>query len=606
MARSRRKTNNPQDAAEQNFLKGYYTVKYHPMFAPLMTRAHVYRDTFAWEMSVPAATDGWAVVTSNGSVYANPKRKAEPEQWVYVIAHCLLHLSLGHFQEKHRPVEWNTACDCFTAKFLKDLKLGRAPSDINSDPGFPGNTEDKIYKAFCDNGIPPEALQCGTGSSQQQDMLFRESSYSSRNTDWTVLFGIGLSDAITSAINVAAGVDESLGVSNQAMTPARRALNWIISSYPLLGAMAANFQIVEDPKLCIQLGISIAAVDAQSKEVFINPAAGLDDHEARFVVAHELLHVGLRHDARQRGRDAFLWNVACDYVINGWLVEMGLGELPKVGALYDPDLKGESAESIYDRIATDLRRYRKLWTLAGSGSCDILKRGMDGWWERYEGMSLDDLYRRCMGQGLAYHECDGRGFLPAGLVEEIRALSQPPIPWDVELAEWFDDHFAPLEKLRTYARPSRRQSSTPDIPRPRYFPAFGAEDGRTFGVVLDTSGSMDRASLGKALGAIASYSISRDVPMVRVVFCDAATYDQGYMSPEDIAGHVKIKGRGGTVLQPGINLLEKAEDFPKTGPILVITDGFCDRLRIKRDHGILLPEGHMLPFVPRGKVFRIR
>jgi predicted metal-dependent peptidase len=211
-----------------------------------------------------------------------------------------------------------------------------------------------------------------------------------------------------------------------------------------------------------------------------------------------------------------------------------------------------------------------------------------------------------MGQGLAYHESDGRGFLPAGLVEEIRALSQPPIPWDVELAEWFDDHFAPLEKLRTYARPSRRQSSTPDIPRPRYFPAFGAEDGRTFGVVLDTSGSMDRATLGKALGAIASYSISRDVPMVRVVFCDAATYDQGYMSPEDIAGHVKIKGRGRTVLQPGINLLEKAEDFPKTGPILVITDGFCDRLRIKRDHGILLPEGNTLPFVPRGKVFRIR
>ena len=41
-----------------------------------------------------------------------------------------------------------------------------------------------------------------------------------------------------------------------------------------------------------------------------------------------------------------------------------------------------------------------------------------------------------------------RGLLPAGLIEEIRALSQPPIPWDVELAQWFDHYFAPLERRR--------------------------------------------------------------------------------------------------------------------------------------------------------------
>jgi len=37
-------------------------------------------------------------------------------------------------------------------------------------------------------------------------------------------------------------------------------------------------------------------------------------------------------------------------------------------------------------------------------------------------------------------------------------------------------------------------------------------DARTFGVVLDTSGSMDRQILGKALGAISSYAQTRDVP----------------------------------------------------------------------------------------------
>jgi predicted metal-dependent peptidase len=135
--------------------------------------------------------------------------------------------------------------------------------------------------------------------------------------------------------------------------------------------------------------------------------------------------------------------------------------------------------------------------------------------------------------------------------------------------------------------------------------AGSAEDGRTFGVILDTSGSMDKKLLAKSLGAIASYAAARDVPMARIIFCDAAPYDAGYMSPDLISDKVQVKGRGGTVLQPAIDLLEHAEDFPKNGPILIITDGECDRLRIKRDHAFLLPKGKHLPFYPKGPVFRV-
>jgi hypothetical protein len=298
----------------------------------------------------------------------------------------------------------------------------------------------------------------------------------------------------------------------------------------------------------------------------------------------------------------------CDYVINAWLIEMRVGVMPKIGALHDPELKGESAESIYDRIVTDMRRFRRMATMRGVGVSDILERNGPEWWTVGEGLTLDDFYRSALSQGLSYHEAQCRGYLPAGLVEEIQALAQPPIPWDVELARWFDNYFPPLELTRSYARPSRHQAATPDIPRPRWVLPPDWDDGRTFGVLLDTSGSMDRTLLAKALGAIASYAASRDVPAVRVVFCDAATYDQGYMRAEDIAGEVKVRGRGGTILQPGVDLLERAEDFPKEGPVLIITDGYCDKLDIKpaREHALLMPEGHSLPFVPRGKVFYVR
>ncbi|MBV9280706.1 MAG: hypothetical protein JOZ41_11530 [Chloroflexi bacterium] len=252
---------------------------------------------------------------------------------------------------------------------------------------------------------------------------------------------------------------------------------------------------------------------------------------------------------------------------------------------------------------TDLRRYRRLATLRGVGLTDVIEQRPPDWWRHPDGLALDDFYRRCLSQGLLYHQDQGRGTLPASLIEEIRALAQPPIPWDVELARWFDERFPPLETVRSYAHPSRRQSSSPDIPRPRHVvPPYG-RDGRTFGAVLDTSDSMDRVLLARALGAIASYSLSRDVPLARVVFCDAAPYDQGYMAPDDIAGAVRVRGRGGTVLQPGIDLLEGAPDFPAMGPIVIITDGYCEPfLRVRREHAYLVPEGHRLPFPPRGNV----
>lgn len=88
------------------------------------------------------------------------------------------------------------------------------------------------------------------------------------------------------------------------------------------------------------------------------------------------------------------------------------------------------------------------------------------------------------------------------------------------------------------------------------------------------------------------------------VFCAADAYDAGYLSPEDVAGRVEVKGRGGIMLQPGIDLLEHAKDFPKDGPILIITDGEIeDKLTIRRKHAYLIPKGKNLPFRAKGKVF---
>ncbi len=595
------------DIAAQKFELGLSSLRSHPLFSALVMHAEFVRRNDSSHNQVPR--DGFCVVQADGKIRVHPTRRAEPGEWQYVLAHALLHLAFDHFRAVNTP-EWNAACDCVVARFLADIKLGNAPFEILPDTHFPilpARDEETLAARFQD-GIPPQLAQLGTAGRGVLDMEWREVETRSywKAPEWSRLFSDGLQRAVSSAVRVAAGLD------GQAKEPtlAERARGWFIASYPLLGALlgalAAAFKIIEDGPLCNRLGISVAAINMERREIFFAPGAGLNEMQYRFVMAHEFLHAGLRHDVRCGSRDPYLWNVACDFVINDWLLEMNVGEAPALGLLHDPALRGLSAEAIYDLITRDLRRFRKLQTLRGFGKSDILEGAEVDFARVGEATTLDAWYRGALAQGLSYHQSGGRGFLPLGLVEEIGALQMPAIPWDVELARWFDEYFPPIEKRRTYARLNRRQSATPDIARPSLVAPDELRESRTFGVVLDTSGSMSRSLLAKALGSIASYAQSREVRAARLVFCDAMAYDEGFMAPDEIAGRVKIRGRGGTLLQPGVDLLQNAADFPKTGPILIITDTFCeDNLRVARDHVFLIPLGARLPFPARGAVFEL-
>ncbi len=600
---------------EEALLAGIEIVKNSPLFSRLYGGCY--------ERGKDQMGKTPAIADRDGRIYLNRDVPFSPEEWAYMIAHCKLHYAFGHFDEDKLPAFdklmpdgsvkrqvsfdpflWNAACDIYIARFLSDVKFGRPVCSDIAGMEAAGDNELKIYWHLKECGIP-EGVHFGTALPGQSDMqgLDKPVVYKDwqKNGTPSAMFARALVHSVSQTVRDAGGHSYR---DPKTETASVRAANWFISHYPLLGGLAAGFKVIEDSRYCVRNEISVAAVDVTAREIYVNPAAGLKEEELKFVLAHEYLHAGLDYAGRCQGRDGYLWNVACDYVINGWLHEMRIGSMPGDTLLYDPELKGMSAEEIYDRIVKEIRKYRKLSTFCGYGKGDFFSEDTGKRKNGAAGIKLDDFCRNALQQGLEYHLGMGRGLIPAGLIEEIRALAMPPIPWDVELGKWFDVYFKPLEARHTYARPSRRQGASPDIPRPRYVPADIPEYSRTYGVVVDTSGSMSAKTIGYALGAIASYSEAKEVPYARVVFCDAEAYDAGYISPGDIAGRVEVKGRGGTVLQPAVDLLQRAEDFPKDAPILLITDGMIeDSLNVKREHAYLLPRGNRLPFRAKGQVF---
>ncbi|QNP69253.1 hypothetical protein IAG44_07245 [Streptomyces roseirectus] len=588
-----------RDVAGEAFIEGMRLMRANPALNSVPLTACRHEDCRL------APREGLLVVESDGVAHAHPDRLAEPAEWAWALAHAALHLGFGHVPaargERVQPDRADLAARCAVVnRFLLTFPVGRAPDDLPA--GYPDGDEDRLAARWRRDGIPLAYERCGTAGGEPDQLLLTWSHDQQQPPDWQPEFAHALTRTMSAAMDVAGGRRDTLTGEKEPLRPWQRALSWFISAYPLLGGIAAGITLVADAELARAHGISVAAVNAEAGEIYVNPMVQLDDEEWRFVLAHEMLHAALRHGDRRGPRDPYLFNVACDYVVNAWLREMNVGVMPE-GLLYDPELTGLSAEEVYDRIAGDLRRMRRLATLRGKGLGDMLGAPLG---PPADHVDLDEFYRRGLCQGFDLHERQERGLLPAGLVEEIRALSHPPLPWDARLARWFDEFVPRPEPLRTYARPSRRQAATPDIPRAgRYFPPEEAER-CTFGVVLDTSGSMDRTLLGKALGAIASYAEARDVPAARVVFCDAAPYDAGYLPVTEIAGRVRVRGRGGTQLQPGVDLLLRAADFPAGAPVLVITDGWCDVLRVRREHAYLVPQGRRLPFTPRGPVFHVR
>ena len=126
----KKKNENKISKNEQQLLDGLTLVKGHPLFGHIDIRTEIVQKSRLGK-NIPAK------VSSSGIVYLNKDCDRQPKEWAYIIAHCMLHLSFGHFDaermpgyrqqitekqqkwvNKYDPDLWNMACDIFISRFL--------------------------------------------------------------------------------------------------------------------------------------------------------------------------------------------------------------------------------------------------------------------------------------------------------------------------------------------------------------------------------------------------------------------------------------------------------------------------------------------------------
>src|SRR5690606_10942743 len=141
---------------------------------------------------------------------------------------------MGHFERGPGDAIWNTACCAVVHHFLLDLKLGRPPEWMPGRLELPGRSEEVIDRRLRDEGVPSELRRLGTAGYDRADMQARDRFPEHHRTNWERLFASGAAQAVSSAVEVAAGVSRALGGKRSERSQARQARDWFMSAYPLL------------------------------------------------------------------------------------------------------------------------------------------------------------------------------------------------------------------------------------------------------------------------------------------------------------------------------------------------------------------------------------
>lgn len=320
-----------------------------------------------------------------------------------------------------------------------------------------------------------------------------------------------------------------------------RARVGLLLRQPFFGYLALRLEVVVDEE------IPTLAVDSQ--HLYINPAfvlAQTPEH-LLMIVAHETLHICLRHSLRRGARDHALFNIAGDAVINILLRDAGFAIPPS--AILWPEYAGMATEEVYERLKTDDNRVRPVQVIIGAGGSDYGGTGSVLDDVTADGGALSEAEREARARdwqvatAQAAQAAKAQGNPPGCLEQFAEGITRPQIDWREALRAFVRVTTAASDY--SWRRGNPRFLATGD-----YLPSLYDERCGPLVFGVDTSGSVSDREL-QAICAELNAALDTARPeSVHVVYCDAEVAGAELFTPDEYPVRMAVKGRGGTHLAP--------------------------------------------------------
>ena len=352
---------------------------------------------------------------------------------------------------------------------------------------------------------------------------------------------------------------------------------------PFLGSIALGFEWVCAP--------DIGTMATDGRRVWFNPS-WCEEHgieKTMGVIAHEVFHVVNKHHLRRGDRNAQVWNIAADLLINRLLEEDNF-TLPPDG-LFDRErhFAGLPTETIYARLQEESQQQsghaqqqpsethtstpslerdtaaataspdqpaaQPLSTDNAAGADDADVTPARHWGEVRDltapnGKPLSPAQRR-----RAEHDLDVRirqavtsakraGKFSAGCDEVIHVATNQ-VDWRDKFRISFDGL---LRGEVSWTHPNRRF-----VQHGLYLPGWRRTGPGRIAYVVDTSGSISAQELSIYTAAVLGILEETGPEEIALIQCDARVQHVAYLQAGETFDRIEVHGRGGTRFQPAFD-----------------------------------------------------
>ena len=327
----------------------------------------------------------------------------------------------------------------------------------------------------------------------------------------------------------------------------------------------------------------------------------LESREIDFIMMHEIMHVVLKHCNRGQDYDQFLFNVACDIVVNSNILYANKMDISSI-TLND---YGESmhitpsgnegylytAEEVYKELINNATK-KSSKGQGGAykikvkcGKLTINQIDDHSKWEKLSQEEIDSLNKHIKDiydSIRIKNSSTSCGNMPLGLKRMIEELTNPKVDWRTILQDFLSTDNSDY----SFMPPDRRIESDfflPDLNVP--------EDKINVKILfnIDTSGSISDRNLTKAFSEIKSAIDIAGGGLEGYIVCsDSDLYDAIPFEEFDDIDFSKVRGGGGTDFNALFKHFDDVIDSIGGEPdyIVILTDGYGKFPKEKSARGI--------------------
>ena len=325
----------------------------------------------------------------------------------------------------------------------------------------------------------------------------------------------------------------------------------LITKSPFWAVLVLNTPIIETatPPFWLPPGQPWTAC-TDGKTIWVNHewAGTLPAKQVMFLLAHEAGHIMFEHCnlGRIGNRDANVWRLAADYVINHLLTEDGMEFIP--GGLLDSRYT-TSTEEVYEQLLKDGAESDS----PGGIGPDLIPGNMTP----ADAAEHSQKVKQLVAQAATVARMSGK--LSAPLARLVGDMLAPPMPWPDLLRHYMQQVSRDEE---SWSRRNRRFSSA-------YMPGNYSLRLGPICVIVDTSGSITEDDLSLAISEIRAVADLVRPESIRVLGADTTVRSEQVLEQGDEVT-VSLRGGGGT------NMCVPLAYVEQYGPcvVILITDGY--------------------------------